>query len=104
MVLQVIDVANFKRTIPFDHFILGLLSWQAIIYLDVVKSRIQADSVTNPKYKGTWDCFRQSYQRDGLRVFLRGFTMMSLRAFPLNGATFLGFEYSMKILHQINIQ
>ena len=27
---------------------------------------------------------------------------MSLRAFPLNGATFLGYEYSMKIFQQMN--
>ena len=31
---------------------LGLLSWQAIIYSDVVKSRIQSDDPANPKYKG----------------------------------------------------
>jgi hypothetical protein len=32
--------------------LLGLISWQAIIYSDVIKSRIQSDDPTNPKYKG----------------------------------------------------
>ena len=97
----------------------GLLSWQAIIYADVVKSRLQADSFTRPRYSGTWDCVVQSYTRDGARVFCRGecrvifsgeniitlspgFTLMSLRAFPLNGATFLGYEYSMKLFRHLN--
>jgi len=80
----------------------GLLSWQAIIYADVVKSRLQADSFTRPRYSGTWDCVVQSYTRDGPRVFCRGFTLMSLRAFPLNGATFLGYEYSMKLFRYLN--
>lgn len=80
----------------------GLLSWQAIIYLDVIKSRIQADNVHQPRYKGIFDCICQSYKQDGIKVFFRGFTLMSLRAFPLNGATFLGYEYSMKIFQQMN--
>ena len=36
---------------------------QAIIYLDVVKSRVQADDLLRPLYKGTLDCVRQSYRR-----------------------------------------
>ena len=36
---------------------------QAIIYLDVVKSRVQADDPLRPLYKGTLDCVRQSYKR-----------------------------------------
>lgn len=80
----------------------GLISWQAIIYLDVLKSRIQADNVHQPRYKGILDCICQSYKQDGIRVFFRGFTLMSLRAFPLNGATFLGYEYSMKIFQQMS--
>ena len=67
-----------------------MLSWGAIIYLDVVKSRIQSDDPVNPKYNGMIDTFRKCYREGGIRIFGRGFTAMSLRAFPLNGATFLG--------------
>jgi len=86
---------------PLDMFLAGglagLVSWQAIIYLDVIKSRIQADDIKQPKYSGMVDCVIKSYRESGIRVFGRGFILMSLRAFPLNGATFLGYEYCMKI-------
>ncbi len=68
----------------------GVISWMSVIYLDVVKSRIQADDPINPKYKGTVDAFRQCYAEGGLRIFTRGLLAVSLRAFPLNGATFVG--------------
>jgi len=70
----------------------GVLSWQAIIYLDVVKSRVQADDPLRPLYKGTLDCVRQSYKREGLSVFFRGFSLMSSRAFIVNGVTFVAVE------------
>ena len=56
----------------------------------MVKSRIQADDPMNPKYNGMVDTFRKLYKENGIRVFGRGLIVMSLRAFPLNGATFLG--------------
>ena len=68
----------------------GVLSWMAIIPLDVVKSRIQADDPVNPKYNGMIDTFQKLYKEGGIRVFRRGLLIMSLRAFPVNGATFLG--------------
>ena len=55
-----------------DILLTGLLSWQAIIYLDVVKSRIQSDCHMKPKYAGMMDCFVTSYRQDGLTVFARG--------------------------------
>ena len=67
----------------------GVLSWSSIIYLDVVKSRIQSDCLVNPRYNGTLDTFRKCYREGGLRIFGRGWTVMAIRAFPVNGATFL---------------
>jgi hypothetical protein len=64
--------------------------------LDVVKSRIQGDSLSNPEYKGIVDCTVKSYKRDGLRVFGRGFVMCSFRSFLVNAATFLGYEWSLR--------
>ena len=72
-------------------FFSGTISWMSTIYLDVVKSRIQADDPKNPYYKGTIDCFQKCYKEGGLRIFTRGWLVTALRAFPLNGATFLGF-------------
>jgi len=79
----------------------GVISWIVIIYLDVVKSRIQADDPLNPKYKGMIDCFKQCYKEGGFRIFGRGMFVMSLRAFPLNGATFLGYEYCLAGCRQL---
>ena len=63
---------NTAREIFLAGGVAGLLSWQTIIYLDVIKSRIQTDSLTQPRYRGTLDCIQQSYRRDGPRVFTRG--------------------------------
>lgn len=82
----------------------GVLSWSSIIYLDVVKSRIQADCLINPRYKGTLDTFRQCYREGGMRIFGRGFVVMALRAFPVNGATFLGYEYCLSLFRSIHLE
>ncbi|CAL4071602.1 unnamed protein product, partial [Meganyctiphanes norvegica] len=76
----------------------GALSWATILPLDVIKSRIQGDNPANPKYKGFWDCAMKSYRSEGVGVFFRGFTMMTLRAFPTNGAIFLGYVTSVNLL------
>lgn len=70
-----------------------MISWISVIYLDVVKSRIQADDPTNPRYRSMLDCFQKCYAEGGARIFGRGMIAVSLRAFPLNGATFVGYEY-----------
>ena len=89
--------------------------WAGVIHIDVVKSRIQSDNPLNPRYgvffetpihdtchhicvfvsryRGMLDCFRQCYIEGGIRIFFRGFTICCLRAFPTNGATFLGYYY-----------
>ncbi|KAH8287847.1 hypothetical protein KR018_002286, partial [Drosophila ironensis] len=41
---------------------------------DTVKVHMQTDDPKNPKYKGTFDCFRQILQKDGFRGVYRGIT------------------------------
>ena len=48
------------------------------------------------------DTFRKCYQEGGIRIFGRGLVAMSLRAFPLNGATFLGYLI-LQILKENNV-
>jgi len=36
----------------------GNISWLAVYPFDVVKSKMQGDSLENPKYMGAIDCFR----------------------------------------------
>lgn len=59
---------------------------------DVVKSSLQSDDLTNPKYKGVFDCFRQNYRQYGLPFFMRGIFITALRAFPVNYVTFVTYE------------
>lgn len=51
---------------------------------------MQADDPLNPRYHGMIDTFKKCYAEGGIKIFGRGMIAMSLRAFPLNGATFLG--------------
>lgn len=71
-----------------------------IIPLDVVKSRIQADNPQNPMYKGMIDCFYKTYKAEGVSAFNKGFVVVCLRAFPVNAATFVGYEATLNILRQ----
>jgi len=70
----------------------GLLQWWAVIPLDVLKARMQADDPENPKYKGVIDCVKKMYLTEGWKSFFRGIVPLSIRAFPVNGATFLAYE------------
>jgi len=75
-----------------------VVSWALITPIDVVKSRLQADNPEKPEYRGAWHCTRVSYAQGGLPVFFRGFWMMVGRSFPVNAATFVVYEWSMKHL------
>uniref|UniRef100_T1HQQ0 Uncharacterized protein n=1 Tax=Rhodnius prolixus TaxID=13249 RepID=T1HQQ0_RHOPR len=60
--------------------------------MDVVKSRMQADNLSNPKYKGVVDCLLKSYQEEGRSIFMKGMWVTVLRAFPTNATTFAVFQ------------
>lgn len=67
----------------------GVISWLVIMPLDVVKSRVQADPT---RYKNAVEAFKCCLNEGGIRLLFRGSLAVSLRAFPLNGATFVGWE------------
>jgi len=78
----------------------GVLFWAAIFPFDVVKSRLQTDSVvpSQRRYKNMWHCWKSIYRTEGISAFYRGFNPCIIRAFPTNAASFLAFEYSRKLL------
>ncbi|OMJ66881.1 hypothetical protein SteCoe_36125 [Stentor coeruleus] len=76
----------------------GISFWTFTYPIDLIKSRIQSDSISNPKYKGTIDCFVQTLNEEGWRTFTRGYLPCLLRAFPVNIGLFLGFELAMKFV------
>lgn len=48
----------------------GAISWVTATPADVVKSRLQADTMHHRKYKGIVHCIIQSYKTEGLHVSL----------------------------------
>lgn len=82
--------------------ILGVISWAVIMPFDLVKSRMQSDDPFQPQYRGMFHCFKKSYKMDGWKVFTRGFGVVALRAFPVNGAVFVMYENSLQFLRELS--
>ncbi|XP_020278291.1 mitochondrial basic amino acids transporter-like [Pseudomyrmex gracilis] len=64
----------------------GSASWMISYPVDVIKSRIQAES--SGRYSGALDCLKKSIQAEGYGCLFRGLNSTILRAFPTNAATF----------------
>lgn len=66
----------------------GIISWVFTYPIDVVKSRLQADSFGQAtKYSTAMHCLKQSVAADGFNVLFRGMGSTVIRAFPVNAAT-----------------
>ncbi|XP_053134623.1 solute carrier family 25 member 45 [Hemicordylus capensis] len=78
----------------------GTVSWALATPLDVVKARLQMDGLQPPgaRYRGVLDCILTSARREGPLVLLKGLSLNSLRAFPVNAVTFLSYESLLKLL------
>ncbi|XP_029468850.1 solute carrier family 25 member 45 isoform X3 [Rhinatrema bivittatum] len=76
----------------------GTLSWALANPMDVVKARLQMDGVHGIRYQGVWDCILNDARREGPKLFCKGLALNSLRAFPVNAVTFLGYETLMALL------
>lgn len=75
----------------------GVASWVCCYPLDVVKSRLQAQTFP-PRYRGVVDCFRKSVREEGLPVLWRGLGTAVARAFVVNGAIFSAYELALRLL------
>jgi solute carrier family 25 carnitine/acylcarnitine transporter 20/29 len=79
----------------------GVASWVCCYPLDVVKSRLQAQSSSPAaagRYRGVVDCFRRSVREEGLPVLWRGLGTAVARAFVVNGAIFSAYELALRFL------
>ncbi|KAF6176318.1 hypothetical protein GIB67_011107 [Kingdonia uniflora] len=76
----------------------GVASWVCCYPLDVVKSRLQAQDQSQPKYQGIVDCFRKSVRDEGYSVLFRGLGTAVARAFMVNGAIFAAYEITLRLL------
>lgn len=86
----------------------GVASWVCCYPLDVVKTRLQAQSPSPSsvlKYNGIVDCFYKSVKADGYSVLWRGLGAAVARAFVVNGAIFAAYEVALRCLfHNGSIQ
>ncbi|XP_004349848.2 hypothetical protein CAOG_01328 [Capsaspora owczarzaki ATCC 30864] len=73
----------------------GTVAWVSIYPLDVIKSRLQAQSArpqAQRQYAGIADCTSKILQHEGWRGFTRGLSATVFRAFPVNAVTFFVYE------------
>lgn len=92
-----------KKDIPMLYLFLtggvcGYFYWAPWYPIDAVKSKLQADSLANPQYKGVFDCLRQTMAKEGVSGLYKGFWPCMARAFPVNGVTFLTYEVVMRLI------
>lgn len=74
----------------------GCCSWSVVYPLDVIKTNIQVNRFISigsaAKEGGIVDTAALLYQRNGPKAFFRGIGPTMMRAFPVNGITFLCYE------------
>ncbi|KAM6969847.1 solute carrier family 25 member 15b [Aplochiton taeniatus] len=75
----------------------GACLWLVVYPMDCVKSRIQVMSMMG-KPDGFFATFMTIARSEGVRALYSGLTPTMIRTFPANGALFLGYEASRKIM------
>lgn len=89
---EMLTKTSSKQPISTLHILLagglaGTASWVISYPVDVIKSRIQAES--SNRYSGALDCLKKSVRAEGYSCLFRGLNSTILRAFPTNAATFV---------------
>ncbi|XP_049442443.1 solute carrier family 25 member 48 [Epinephelus fuscoguttatus] len=74
----------------------GSISWVTATPADVVKSRMQADTQLQRKYRGILHCIIHSYRTEGAQIFFRGASVNAIRGFPMSATMFLTYELSLQ--------
>ncbi|KAH8435350.1 uncharacterized protein LDX57_012979 [Aspergillus melleus] len=92
--------------------IAGVATWASVFPLDVIKTRLQAQTIAGqpenrqllpPRHErrvlNTFQLFREAYRAEGLKVFYRGLGVCSIRAFMVNAVQWATYEWLMKYLN-----
>lgn len=98
---EMLTRTSSKEPISTFHMLLagglaGTASWVISYPIDVIKSRIQAES--NDRYSGALDCLKKSVRAEGYSCLYRGLNSTILRAFPTNAATFTVVTWTFRLL------
>lgn len=75
----------------------GICLWLAVYPVDCVKSRIQILSMSG-KQAGFIGTLLSVVRNEGIATLYSGLKPTMIRAFPANGALFLVYEYSRKLM------
>ena len=70
----------------------GMLFWLWGYPLDILKTRIQADSFERPQYKSILDCHRKLMKIEGPRAYTNGLVPCVTRAIPVNAVSFIAYD------------
>ncbi|XP_075471189.1 solute carrier family 25 member 47 isoform X2 [Ascaphus truei] len=81
----------------------GVLAWGIATPMDVIKSRLQVDGVTQQKYRGVIHCITKSVRQEGVTVLFKGLSLNCLRAFPVNMVVFLTYEAILRHIKPFSI-
>mmetsp|Transcript_1620 Transcript_1620/g.4280 ORF Transcript_1620/g.4280 Transcript_1620/m.4280 type:complete len:278 (-) Transcript_1620:1054-1887(-) len=77
----------------------GLGFWAGVYPTDVIKTKIQTDSESAPRYRGIADCTRQLFRQGGWGALYRGVGPCLARAVPANAVCFLVYELCAERFH-----
>ncbi|XP_030070979.1 solute carrier family 25 member 47 [Microcaecilia unicolor] len=81
----------------------GMLAWTVATPMDVIKSRLQVNGASIPKYRGVIHCITTSVRQEGVKVLFKGLGLNCLRAFPVNMVVFLTYESILTLTKQLSI-
>ena len=76
----------------------GVSGWSVVFPMDVVKSRLQINSGND----GVLSTCAKIYSDHGIRGFYNGWSAAVLRAFPANGALFMGYELCNRVFRYLD--
>ncbi|WVR09523.1 hypothetical protein IAU60_006591 [Kwoniella sp. DSM 27419] len=78
----------------------GYALWFSIYPVDVIKSKLQTDSLDPAKrlFKGMVDCAVRTFRSQGVKGFMGGLAPTLIRSPFANGATFVAFEMAMRAM------
>jgi len=78
----------------------GYAFWIVGFPLDLLKTKIQTDNLSNPTYKSIIQCAKRTHEQGGIAGFYRGMLPCILRAGPVNAGCFLAYETMLTYLTQ----
>ena len=77
----------------------GVVYWVPIFPLDTIKSKLHADSLRRPTYRGMFDCAKQCVTKaGGIGGLYRGLFLTVLYCLPKNAAKLPTFEFVSELL------